>query len=339
MAYDPGELYYDPILTGFSVGFQDQQLYGEQLAPVTRVNTPSGRYRVFDRSNWIMYNSRREPQTVANEIQARKWSEDEFKTQGHSLQVGIADEEREVLVSQGGFADPVFGGALSIDPDADGTEDTTGALLLEHEKKVSTIFRDVTQYPAGNVLTLSGTSQWSDYSGGVASVSDPVGNLKLGVQTIHLLTGRWPNTMIIPFDGVGVIENHPRITIRFQNWTMQYADAWKVILGIPEAAGINIFIVDSKFNAANNVDAPEDIQSFWGQDVWLGIVDPSEGQKIKTFAKTFCFPYANNQVRTVDRWREEEKKRDVIRSSYRYDVKVASNVAGFLFKNAVAAIS
>src|SRR5688500_1646589 len=100
--YDPGTLYSDPILTDFSVGYAEQEFYAERLAPQTPVNTQSGRYRVFDRSSWLIYPDRREPGTVANEIRGAKWSEDTFFTKEHSLQAPVYDEEDQQLSSQGG---------------------------------------------------------------------------------------------------------------------------------------------------------------------------------------------------------------------------------------------
>jgi hypothetical protein len=44
--YDPNQLYVDPILTNFSVGFRDQVLYADRLMPETVVGTKSGRYRI-----------------------------------------------------------------------------------------------------------------------------------------------------------------------------------------------------------------------------------------------------------------------------------------------------
>src|SRR4051812_29612256 len=120
--YDPGALYADPILTNFSVGFQDQALFGRVLFPETPVRTKSGRYRVYDRSNWVIYEDRREPGTVANEVMGGKWSEDVFQVQEHSLQSPIFDEERQALTSQGGVAQAVFGGDLQLDPERDATE-------------------------------------------------------------------------------------------------------------------------------------------------------------------------------------------------------------------------
>lgn len=347
--YDPGTLYVDPILTGLSVGFAEQNIYGLRLAPETPVRTQSGRYRVFDRSDWLIHRSRREPGTQANTVGARKWSEDQFKTQEHSLQAEIYDEERQELNSQGGLADSVFGGSLQIDPEADAVEYVTRSIFLEHEQKVSGVFRNVANYPASHTVTLTGGgtgTQWSNYAMATANVpstaySDPVANLKVAMQRIFLDTGRWPNTFIIPFDAVGVIENHPRLVARFQYTAVTDNEAWKQLLGLPPAAtaNLNIFVVDSKFNAADNIDSVENIQTFWGTDVWLGLVDPTPGQKTKTFAKTFAQVYPSGDTRPSDRWREENRKTDLVRTSFKYDVKVISGTAGYLFKTAVAAVS
>lgn len=35
--YDPGKLYVDPILTQFSVGYEDQQLFGSVCSPLLRL--------------------------------------------------------------------------------------------------------------------------------------------------------------------------------------------------------------------------------------------------------------------------------------------------------------
>src|SRR3970282_554359 len=90
--YDPGALYVDPILTRLSVGYKDQSLYGDQLFPVTPVNTQSGRYRVFDRSDWLIFEDVRAPGTVAREVHGRKWSEDTFFTKEHWVQAPGLDE-------------------------------------------------------------------------------------------------------------------------------------------------------------------------------------------------------------------------------------------------------
>lgn len=331
--YDPGTLYSDPILTNFSVGYKDQALYGERIFPVTPVNTQSGRYRVFDRSNWLIFESRREPGTVANEIYGAKWSEDTFETKERSLQVPIFDEERQQLTSQGGFANPVFGGALQINPELDATELATRSLLLAHELAVSTLVRDTAQYGASNKVTLAGAQQWDDYTNGTASTSNPVADIMTGMRAVYAATGRYPNTLVIPALGMSYIENHPRVVDRFKNFALSIPEAFRTLTGFEGT----ILAVDSHYNAANNLDAAESIQSFWGKDVWLGIVDPTPQLNSFTFGKTFAQTYPDGSTRPTDRWREESRKADVVRVSYKYDLKIVSAGAGYLITTAFSA--
>lgn len=331
--YDPGTLYSDPILTNFSVGYKDQALYGEQIFPVTPVNTQNGRYRVFDRSNWLIFESAREPGAVANEVLGAKWSEDTFATRERSLQAPIYDEERQQLNSAGGLANATFGGSLQINPELDATELVTRSLLLDHEKSVSTLVRDPAQYAVANKVTLSGASQWSDYTGGTASTSNPVNDIMVGMRAVYGATGRYPNTLIVPGLGMSYVENHPRIVARFQNFALTNEGAFRALTGFDG----KILAVDSVYNSANNLDSTISIASFWGKDVWLGIVDPGLGLNQFTFGKTFAQTYPDGTTRPVDRWREEPRKADIIRVSYKWDLKITSAGAGYLITNAFAA--
>jgi hypothetical protein len=331
--YDPGTLYSDPILTELSVGYQDQALYGERIMPVTPVSTQNGRYRVFDRSNWLIFEAAREPGTVANEIQGAKWSEDVFATKERSLQAPVFDEERQQLTSQGGLANPVFGGDLQINPEADATELVTRSLLLEHELLTSNLVRNPANYAAANKVTLAGAQQFDDYTGGVASTSNPVAVFQTAIRAIYAATGRYPNTAAIPALGMQYIENHPRIVDRFKNFTLSAPEAFKVLTGFDGT----ILPVDSVYNAANNIDATQAITSFWGKDIWIGIVDPTPGQKTFTFGKTFAQRYPDGTVRPTDRWREEPRKADLVRVSYKYDNKIISAGAGYLITTAFSA--
>lgn len=331
--YDPGTLYVDPILTDFSVGFQDQTLYGQLISPVTPVNTQSSRYRVFDRSNWIIFNSRREPGTVANEVHGGKWSEDAFMTLEHSLQAPVFDEERQEYTSLGGLANAVFGGAMTLDPEVDATALVTRSILLEQELAVSQQVRNTANYPAANTITLTGAEQWDDYDDGTSSTSDPREVIQTAINTIWTATRKYPNTMVIPKMGQPFIENHPRIVDRFKTFSLLQPDAFRLLTGFDG----QIIFVDSLYNAADNIDADEVITDFWGKDIWLGIVDPTPGQKTQTFMKTFSQIYPDGTIRPTDRWREEGRKSDLVRVSQKWDTKIVSNIAGYIIKTAFSA--
>jgi hypothetical protein len=336
--YDPSGLYIDPILTNFSVGYPEQNLYGLQIFPETPVRTQSGRYRVFDRSHWMIYPSRREPGTVANEIAGGKWSEDTFFTQEHSLQAPVMDEERQQLTSQGGLANDVFGGDLQLDPEQDAVDLVMGSIMREHEKKVADTARNTANYAAGHSVTLAANEQWDNYTfvtaGDIYSiVSNPVDDIMIAMRKVYGATGRWPNTLALPTMGVSYIENHPRIVDRFKNFALTSEGAFRALTGFDG----NIILVDSKYNAADNIDAAEVITDLWGKDVWVGIVDATPGQRTKTFGKTFAQIYPNGTVRPSEKWREEGRKSDVVRSNYKYDLKIVSNTAGYIIKTAWSA--
>lgn len=337
--YDPSGLYIDPILTNFSVSLpKTQNYYGLRLLPETPVRTQSGSYRVFDRSNWLLNEDRREPGTVAHEIAGAKWSSDTFQTKEHSLQVPITDEERQELTSQGGLADPTFGGDLQLDPERDATALSVQTIFLNHENKVQTLVRNTANYPGANTVTLAGSQQWSDYTmvtPGLVStiVSDPVANIMTGMRAIYAATQRWPNTLAIPTLGLGYIENHPRVVDRFKNFTLTQDDAFKRLTGFDG----QVILLDSVYNTANNLDATVAMASFWGKDVWLGIVDPTPGQNTMTFGKTFAQVYPAGITRPTERWREEPRKSDIVRSNFKYDLKIVTSGAGYLIKTAFGA--
>jgi hypothetical protein len=336
--YDPGQLYVDPILTGFSVGFQDQELISRAIMPEVPVRTQSGKYLVFDRSAWMIYESRRAPGTVAHEIAGAKWSSDTFATHEHSLQAPVHDEERQELNSLGGLANPVFGGPLQIDPEVDATNLVTSSLLLDHERQVANLVRNPANYPATNKVALAGAQQFDNYTFVTAGdtysiVSDPVGTLRAASNAIWQQTRRRPNTLVIPALGIDFIENHPRVVRRFEHFTFTMDDAFRTLFNFDG----QVLLAQSGYNAANNMDAAEQFTDLWGKDIWLGIVDPTPQLRTKTFGKTFAQIYPDGTIRPTDRWREENRKTDIVRTSYKWDLKVVSSVAGYLIQNAFSA--
>jgi hypothetical protein len=334
--YDPSGLYIDPILSNLSVSLpMVQNYYGLRLMPETPVRTQSGNYRVYDRSDWLLSEDRREPGAVAHEVVGGKWSQDNFVTREHSLQVPIFDEERQQLTSLGGLANPVFGGDLQLDPENDAVAKAVRSIFLNHENKVQTLVRNTANYPVNNTTTLSGTSQWDNYTGGTYPyvTSDPVANILAAMRAVYAATFRWPNTLAIPTLGLTYIENHPRVVDRFKNFSLTIPDAFKTLTGFDG----QVILLDSVYNASNNIDATVSMTPFWGKDVWIGIVDPVPGQNTMTFGKTFAQIYPDGTTRPTERWREESRKADLVRSNFKYDLKIVSSSAGYLIKTAFSA--
>lgn len=331
MFYDPGTLYIDPILTDFSVGYGSPTYVGLQLMPQVATNTQSGKYRVFDRSSRVRFYSRREPGTVANEVRGRRWSEDTFKTREHSLQAAVADEERQQLTSQGGLAADSNSGALNINPEQDAAAQTLDSLLLEHEIAVAALLRNTATYPAGHTVTLAAADQWDNYAG---ATSNPVDIIRAAILKIQSKIGRPPNTLAMGSLGVTWLENHPDMVARFTNFTLTDDGAFRELTGFD---GSMVLIQDDMYNDNDIQEATETLVSLWGKDVWLGYVQTSLGENDLSFGKTFAQNYPDGGTRPVDRWREEGRKSDLVRTSWKWDLKVTSSIAGYLIKDAFGA--
>jgi hypothetical protein len=328
MMYDPGTLYSDPILTDFSVGYNPSVFVGLRMLPEAAVNTQSGIYRVFDRSSRVRFPSRREPGTVANEVRGGRWSTDTFKTVEHSLQAAVADEERQQLTSQGGYANPVFGGALDLDPERDATALVNNSLLLEHEIAVAALLRNTATYPGGHSVTLVLADQWDNYAG---ATSNPIDIIRAAILKIQSKIGRPPNRLLMGSLGVTWLENHPDMVARFTNFNLTDPGAFQQLTGFE---GEIVLVADDKYNDADIQEATETLVEAWGKDVILAYVNPEMTVRDLSFGKTFAQIYPDGTTRPTDRWREEGRKSDLVRTSWKWDTKITSSIAGYVIKDA-----
>lgn len=330
MFYDPGDMYIDPILTEFSVGYNPPMFAGLRMMPEAAMDTQSGLYRVFDRSSRVRFFSRREPGTVANEVRGGRWSEDNFKTVEHSLQAAVADEEWQQLNSRGGLAN-ANGAGLDIDPERDATALINNSLLLEHEIAVADLLRDTASYPAGHTITLLAADQWDNYAG---ATSNPITVWQAAARMIEGKIGVPPNKALIGSMGQSWLESHPDVVARFTNFSLTNPDAFRLLTGFD---GEFVVVGDDQYNDADIQDATETLVSAWGKDVILAYVKDDLSENDLSFGKTFAQRYPDGSTRPTDRWREEGRKSDLVRTSWKWDIKITSGIAGYLIKDAFSA--
>lgn len=316
--YNPtgsSNVHIDEVLTQISVGYPNNGLVGDVLFPTVTVNKQSDKYYIFGREQWLPEDDERAPGTVANEIIGYQVSLDTYYAREHSLQIPVTDEERENVDQP-------------LSPDRDATELVTGKILLGRERAIQTIATTTGNYTAGLSTTLSGTSQWSDYAN-----SNPIGDLRTGKAAIHAQIFTEPNTLIIPYQVMTVLEDHPDFLerIKYSERAIFSPELLGSILGfqrvVVPGAGIN--------TAA--LGATPTLSYLWGKDVVMAYVPDRAGLKIPAYGYEFAW---GRQL--VDRWREEPRKSDLVRVSRRYDLKMTAvdgsgdSVAGYLIKAAVA---
>lgn len=331
--YDPSGLVVDAYLTEFSTGFEPDNLVGFEIMPQVEAGSPFGSYRTFDRSNRVIFPDRREPGTVANEVRGGKWSADTFKTVQRSLQAAVADEEEAYARALGGVnANNSTTGDLDIDPEEDAAALVKSSLSLKAELLISTLVRNTANYPAGHTVTLLAADQWDNYAG---ATSNPIDIVRAAILKVNSKIGVPPNTMLIPRLGVSYLENHPDVVARFSNFNLTDNDAFNNLTGFTG----KVVLADVTYNDVNNIDATENLVSMWGKDVWIGYVRPGLNRRDLSFGKTFMWPPAGpgGELQPTERWREESRKSDLVRTTWQYDPKITTSMAGYLIKDAFGA--
>lgn len=322
--YGAGNVHVDKVLTNISLAWPNNEFVGERLFPVVKVSKQTDMYYWFGRDSWVPETSDyRAPGSVANEIPGVGVALDTYYASEHSLQIPVTDEERQNSDSP-------------MSPDRDATEHVTQKILLGRELAMKNLVTNTANYATGLSVTLSGTDRWNDYTN-----SDPVDDIKVGKRAVHAKVYFEPNTAIIPYQVMSVLEDHPDIIerIKYTDRAILTKEIIAAVFQIPNiivpgvavGAGVGFAITSSYL---------------WGKDVVLAYVPPRAGLRIPAFAYEFVWGFPETQQ--VDRWRETQRKSDLVRVSRRYDLKLVGvetdpasgdykkSITGYLIKTAIA---
>jgi hypothetical protein len=322
--YNPsgsGSVHIDQALTQISIGWPTLGLVGARLFPSVTVRKQSDKYYIFGREGWLPERGDvRAPGTRANEIPGLTVSTDSYYAQEHALQIPVTDEERENADSP-------------MSPDRDGAELVTSRIMLGRELLMQTAATTAANYASGNTVTLSGTTQWSDYIN-----SDPISDLRTSVAVVHSRIFLEPNLAVVPYQVMTKLMDHPDFLerVKYSERAIFSPDLLSAILGIGE-----VVVPGVGFNSANEGQTPT-LGYLWGKDVIVAYVPGRPGLKVPAYGYEFTW---GGQF--VDRWREEPRASDLIRVRRRYDVKMTAvgdpgtsdankQIAGYLIKAAVA---
>jgi hypothetical protein len=324
-SFGTGTRITDPVLSNISVGWPTTGFVGEALFPSVPVTDKSAKYYVFtDRSTAVTPETDfRAPGTQANEIPGMALSSDTYFTQEHALQMSITDEERENIPAGSGIA-----------PEADAVEILTGKLQTGKEIAIKALVTNPSNYATNHSTALvNGTSTWSttDYA---QAGSDPAAVIERAKRRMSRAGSPAANTIIIPSPVMSFLRWHPKLLAKFTNISSSNLTDADVIatLGLQ---GFNVIVPDVQTNTAALGQAAA-LDYLWGDSVVLAYVPDAPGQRTPAFGYQFTrYPL------TVDRWREEVRRVDVVRTQWEYDLKLIGTdgsgkvITGYLITNTI----
>lgn len=324
-AYNPtgsGNVHVDQILTQISVGWPNEGMVGERLLPSVPVRKQADKYYIFGREGWLPEDDNRAPGAVANEVTGLSVSTDTYYAREHSLQIAVTDEERENVDSP-------------LAPDRDATEMVTSKIMLGREVAIKNLVTTTGNYASGLSTTLSGAAQWNSAN---YATSDPISDLRTGKAAVNARIFMDPNTLVVPYQVMTALEDHPDFLerIKYSERAIFSPELLGAILGFS-----NVISPGVGYNSAN-LGATPTLGYLWGKDVVMAWVPPRPGLKVPAFGYEFTWG-----TQYVDRWREDQRRSDLIRASRRYDLKLVAQgdagtsdagkaIGGYLIKAAIA---
>lgn len=297
----------DPALSNVSVKYTNSQFIADMVYPVVPVAKQTGKYYIYDKANLRQDKTNRAIGAPSNEV-SFGLSTDTFSCDDHALKDFVADE----VVDQA---------EVALDPLIDTTEFLTEKLLLDREIALAAILAS-TSIMTQNT-TLSGTSQWSDYTN-----SDPIGDVRTARTTIHTNTFKKPNTLVLGKPVFDMLIEHPAIIERIKYSQLGVVSA-ELLARVFQLEQVLVGEAGSNTAAEGQTDV---LAYVWGKHAVVAYIAPKVGLKTLTLGLTFTY-----KTRIVKRWRDEDREGTYVRIGQdNYIQKTVAATAGYLIKNAVA---
>lgn len=181
-----------PRLVSVAVAYRNRAYIADLVLHRVNVSAQEFKYQVFPiEETFFRPDTKVGRRSRPNEIDLTA-TETPSKTEDYGLDDPIPQADIDNAASQEGMRNP-----LDV-----GTEQITDYMLIDREKRVADLVFAAASFPAGNKVTLSGTSQWSDFPN-----SDPIGDIFTALDAPLMR----PNIAVFGNDTWTKLRQHPDI--------------------------------------------------------------------------------------------------------------------------------
>jgi hypothetical protein len=296
----------DPVLSNVSKAYQNEMYISEMIMPSMKVGTENGKYYQYDRAKFRRNTTKRAAGAKANEVE-HGLSTASYSTEDHALKEKTPWE----IIRQADTA---------LAPERDATENVTEQLLIDKEVALATSMAATATITQNT--TLSGTSQWSDYTN-----SDPIGDVKTAVTTVQKSIGRKPNTMIVGKEVFDKLADHPDIIekVKYSQLGVLTEELLARVFNVQK-----VIVAEAIYNTATE-GATDSMSYIWGKHAWLVYITPAA--RLRSITLGFTFKYEDRKTK---KWDDEDAEARFVRVNENYVQKFVATEAAYLIKNAVA---
>ncbi|WP_028314676.1 hypothetical protein [Desulfatibacillum aliphaticivorans] len=279
-------VHVDSVLSNVAVEYRNRKFIADGVCPMVLVPKKSDKYFVYDKKDrFTPAKTDRGPKDSANEVD---WnvSQAEYSCNDKALKSFLPDSV-------------VANSDMPLRPRTKTTETVTDLILLDREIRVKNFATTAANFGAAYKITLSGTSQLSDYDN-----SDPIGVIDTGKSACFYE----PNTMILSKPGYDVLKRHPQLLDFVKGGATSSAPAQVTIDVMKEIFGVeHIHIGAAKYNTANKKQAAS-FSYVWPKSIVLAYIDPNAELEGVSWSKSFVWKQmAAPQGYKVRTWRDEDR--------------------------------
>jgi hypothetical protein len=185
-------------LTAITLAYRNQQFISDLVLPRIPVDSSAFKWSKFTLADgFTIPDTRVGRKSAPNEID---WTATEQTDS--VVDYGLDDRIPQMDITNAMAAQAVQG-VMPIDPEARSTELLSDLIALDRENRVATTLFTLGTYPSAQRSTLSGTTQWSDFTN-----SDPVQAILTALDTCLIR----PNVAVFGQATWSKLRTHPKVT-------------------------------------------------------------------------------------------------------------------------------
>jgi hypothetical protein len=311
--------YVSRPLANFALGYTNADFIAETVFPVAPVDDPTGFYWSFGQEVFTAEDDYVADRARANAVE-HDFTRITYNTRPYALNHDVSWKERDAAARSNVPGTPYRRATMVV----------AQKLALGRELVVSGIVRSTTNITQNT--TLSGTAQWSDYSG----TSNPLTVSQTAINTIRGATGGTGGiTAIIPYAVFDKLRYHPAILdkMTITQTKILTQDLLATLLGVDR-----VLIPASIYNTANPGQTAV-MTDVWGKDVIYARLGAGPNLDMQlNLGRIFRLNWASVGGLGAEsrQWTEEDRKTDVVEVGFEEDRKLVSPLAAYLVKTAVA---
>ena len=311
MPHSGRRVHADKPLSNLAIGYKPEGMIVDQLAPIINVPKQSDGFYVFDQGELFRTeDDTRAPGTEAN-VLTRSLSSDTFYCKNYALKDRVPYEDIE-----NADAKQIF---FERGVRAEGIKDT---LMLNWENRTAAQVTNTSNVGSSSAVG----SAWTDYTN-----SDPITDIKTGMNNVEDLTGYRPNS--IAMSGTAWRHFRENSTVISRVFGNQTSENGRVVSMSQAAALFEVerFIIAGAYK--NTVKEGQDmsLSRIW-EDHVLIYYAPMKPRKDKpSFMYSFRWTKIMNMQAKVFQLPKAEAEE--VQLGYYQDEKITSSVLGFLVTN------